>query len=63
MKICVDRDKCTALGVCESLEPSRFEVNEDGDLDILIEDVDPQDVARMEEVVKACPTGALSLVD
>jgi ferredoxin len=31
MKIVVDRAKCTAIGICESLAPAHFEVNEDGE--------------------------------
>jgi pyruvate,orthophosphate dikinase len=63
MRIEVDRVKCTALGVCESLAPERFEVNEEGTLDLLQPDVPSDEVERMQEIVKACPTGALSLVD
>ena len=30
MKVCVDFDKCTGLGICESLAPDFFEVNDEG---------------------------------
>lgn len=61
MKITVDRAKCKALGVCESLEPDRFEVNEEGSLEIHVEAFEDSERPRMEEVVRSCPSGALSL--
>ncbi|WP_068399636.1 ferredoxin [Kribbia dieselivorans] len=63
MKIHLDRAKCTALGVCESMAPEWFEVNEDGDLDVLVDEVDEGQRERLEEIVRACPTAALSLGD
>lgn len=63
MRVEVDRSKCTALGVCESLAPERFEVNEEGTLDILRPEVLEADVEGLRGIVKACPTGALSLLD
>lgn len=61
MKITVDRTKCTALGICESLAPDLFEVQEDGSLTILDESPagDLRDAAR--EAVAGCPTEALFL--
>ena len=64
MKIVVDRAKCTGLGICESLSPKHFGVNDAGDLDLLEENVDDPDpdLAEVEEVVAGCPTEALTLV-
>jgi ferredoxin len=63
MKITVDHQKCSALGICESLAPELFEVQDDGSLDILDERPPGRlhDAAR--EAVDGCPTGALSIVD
>ena len=38
MKITVDRVKCTGLGICESLAPNVFEVDDDGDLVLLTDE-------------------------
>ena len=61
MKVSVDRDKCTALGICESLAPSHFEVDEDGELVLLKEEVSEGELALIRQAVAGCPTSALSL--
>jgi len=61
MKILVDYDKCTGLGICESLAPDHFEVNDDGDLVLLEERVSDEDIQAVEEACAGCPTEALRL--
>ena len=61
MKIIVDRDKCTGLGICESLAPGVFEVNDDGDLVLKAEEVPEGQLAEVEEAVAGCPTEALRI--
>lgn len=63
MKITVDRKKCTGLGICESLAPEVFEVDEDGDLTVLTEEVSDEDLAGVREAIAGCPTEALRLVE
>lgn len=61
MKIVVDRTKCTGLGICESIAPEVFEVNENGDLVVLEEEVAEDARAEMEQAVEGCPTFALRI--
>lgn len=61
MKCVVDYGKCTGLGICESLAPDFFEVNDDGDLELLKEDITPDELQAVEEAVAGCPTEALSI--
>lgn len=62
-KIVVDWDKCTGMGMCESLAPDVFEVEDDGTL-ILHSEVVPEGVEDdVREAVSACPTEALSMSD
>lgn len=61
MKIVVDYGRCTGLGMCESLSPDHFEVNDDGELDLLKENVSDDELQGVEEAVAACPTEALRL--
>lgn len=63
MKLVLDENKCSSLGMCESVAPDVFEVGEEGGLTIL--NPTPPDDQRelMEEAVEACPTGALSIED
>lgn len=63
MKIEVDYDKCTALGICESLAPDFFEVDDEGDLQVLRADVPEDQRALVEQAVAGCPTGALRLLE
>ena len=63
MRVVLDENKCSSLGMCESVAPEVFEVGEEGGLTIL-NPTPPEDQRElMEEAVEACPTGALSIED
>ena len=62
MKLIVDHAKCTGLGMCESTSPDYFEVDDDGNLVLLREQVEPDDLDAITRAVVSCPTGALSIV-
>lgn len=61
MKIIVDREKCTGLGICESLAPEVFEIDDDGDLVLKEADVSGSDLDQVQAAVDGCPTAALRL--
>lgn len=61
--VTVDFDKCTGLGICESLAPDFFEVNDDGELVLLKDDISDADLQEVEEAVNGCPTEALAIVE
>jgi ferredoxin len=61
MQVLCDVDKCTGLGLCESLAPDFFEVQDDGSLMVLRETFDESERSSLEEAVRSCPTEALSL--
>jgi ferredoxin len=63
MRIVVDRDRCSALGVCESLAPELFEVQDDGSLKILNEHPEGSLCAAARAAVDDCPTGALAITE
>ncbi|MFW6868112.1 ferredoxin [Nocardioides sp. CPCC 206347] len=60
--VTVDFDKCTGLGICESLAPDFFEVNDDGELLVLKEEISDSELQEVEEAVAGCPTEALKIV-
>lgn len=60
-KIKVDFDLCQSNGVCESIAPDHFEVDDQNFLQVLKEDVSPEETASVEDAVTSCPTQALSL--
>lgn len=61
MKVCVDRAKCTGLGICESLAPDFFEVDDLGELVFKADVVDNGQLDDVRQAVDSCPTEALSL--
>jgi ferredoxin len=61
MQVILDRDKCTGLGICESVAPDHFEIDDDGELVVLRYDVTDEERATIEDAVRQCPTGALRL--
>jgi len=63
VKVIVDHAKCTGLGICESIAEDVFEVQDDGGLKLLAEEICPVRRAEIQEAVDACPTEALRLVE
>jgi ferredoxin len=63
MRIVVDREKCSGLGMCEVEADDLFEVQDDGSLVILNESPGEDRREAAEAAVEACPTEALSIVE
>ena len=61
LTIVVDRGRCTGIGICESISPDRFEVDDDGTLIVRDELVGPDSLAEIEDAVRSCPASALAL--
>lgn len=61
MRISVDRDRCTGLGICESYAPDLFEVNDDGELVVASDTVAPEMLDAVQQAIAGCPTEALRL--
>lgn len=61
MRIVVDRELCESLGVCVSLRPDVFEIDEDDTMKVLL-DVPPESLrSELETVVASCPRTALRI--
>ena len=63
MRIVVDRDLCQGHGVCESEAPGVFEVGQDHQVVVLLEEPPDDRRAELEAAVRFCPTHALSIVE
>jgi ferredoxin len=63
MRVVVDFDKCQSNAVCMGIAPEVFEVRDDNFLYILDERPPASMRPRLEEAVRSCPTGAISLED
>ena len=62
MKVTVDRDRCAGNGVCESIAPAVFQLDDSGILTLLHDTaVDETEKAKMTEAVRSCPALALSV--
>ena len=64
MRIVVNRGTCAGIGICEAIDPERFEVQADGKTHVLkgdLEDDEALEVAR--DAVARCPTQSLQIVD
>ena len=60
-RVRVDRSVCQATGVCESIAPAIFSVNDEALLEVHEELATSADVELAERAVISCPTRALSL--
>jgi ferredoxin len=61
LSVRVDRDRCTAHGICESLVPTVFEVQPDGAMRILNTAPAEELRGQLEDAVLRCPMSAISL--
>ena len=58
-RVVVDRDVCMGAGVCEAQAPEVFQLDDDGVLQV----GELVDLPAVRTAVRACPTGALRLID
>lgn len=63
MRIRVDYDLCESNGVCESVAPDVFEVDDDDNLQLHTDEVTEENRQRVEQAVAGCPKAALRLVE
>ncbi|MCH9732090.1 MAG: ferredoxin [Actinomycetia bacterium] len=63
MRIVVDRNKCSSIGMCEAVAPDIFEIGADGALTILVDEPGEDRRADLEMACTDCPTQALSIED
>lgn len=64
MRIVVNRTTCGGIGICEAIDPERFEVQADGKAHVLkgdLEDDEALEVGR--DAVARCPTQSLQIVN
>jgi len=64
VRIVVNRTTCAGIGICEGIDPERFEVRADGKTHVLEDDLeDDAAVAVDRDAVARCPTQSLQIVD
>lgn len=63
LKFRIDNDLCAGHGRCYALDPEHFEADDVGYAQVL-DKVEPADKrGAMEDIVMACPEGAISIED
>ncbi|MFO8062488.1 MAG: ferredoxin [bacterium] len=62
MKVTVIEDKCIGCGVCVNSCPEVFEMDEETNKAIILEDAD-FDSCDLDEAIDNCPTDAIEEVD
>ena len=59
MRACIDKDLCIGCGLCEGIEPSVFQINNENQAEV-IADTTPQTEDTVTEAIDSCPVGAIS---
>jgi ferredoxin len=63
-KVCVDRNRCQGIGVCESLVPHTFQITDDGVLSLNDDgEFAVEDRQQIVAAVQGCPNEALSIFE
>ena len=55
----VDVARCEGHGLCEQTAPEVYELNDDGEVVVLVDDLPGDLVARAEAGARVCPVAAL----
>lgn len=61
MKANVDKDTCIGCGLCPSVCPEVFDMDDDGKAKAIVEDVPDSVVDQAKEAEESCPVNAISL--
>jgi len=61
LKVVVDRDLCEGNGACVLAAPDVFEIGDDDQMHVLVPQPSAANLSRVEDAVRRCPRGALSL--
>lgn len=63
MRVVVDRENCESQAVCVRNCPAVFEIGEDDLVQILVDDLPEDQMAKVRRCVERCPKQALSIVE
>jgi len=63
MKVEADWDACEANAVCAGLVPEVFEVDDDDNMNILVDEIPASLVEGVRHAVRSCPKAALRLAE
>ncbi|NDJ88044.1 ferredoxin [Mycolicibacter kumamotonensis] len=59
MKAWVDPDRCAGHGICTTICPEVFAINDDGYSEVTVDEVPPQFEDAVRDAIKQCPEHAI----
>ncbi|MEU8897821.1 ferredoxin [Nocardia sp. NPDC048505] len=62
MKVAVDFDQCEANGICVGFAPDVFELDDEDQLHVLVDDIPADQLEVVKDAVAQCPKAALKLI-
>ncbi|MDR7870846.1 MAG: ferredoxin [Tissierellaceae bacterium] len=63
MKAVVDRDACIGCGLCTTICPDVFEMDDEDIATVIADPVPAENEAEAQEAADSCPTDAISIED
>lgn len=63
MKAVVDRDACISCGLCVTIAPDVFELDDEDIATVIADPVPAENEAEAQEAADSCPTDAISIED
>ena len=61
MKPVVDKDTCIACGLCPSISPECFDMEDDGKAGAIVDEVPEEAVDSAKEAEESCPVDAITI--
>ncbi len=62
VKVSVNREKCIGCGLCISLVPDVFEMDEEGKSKVKMEEINDEDLLKeVRRAAESCPVGAIEI--
>jgi ferredoxin len=63
MRVEIDYDACEANAVCAGLVPEVFEVDDDDNTNILVDEIPENLIEGVRHAVRSCPKAAIRIVE
>ena len=63
MRVSVDRDRCIGSGMCTTIAPALFDMDDDGVLIVVKDTPAPHEQRSLLDAIACCPVDALSAAD
>ena len=61
MKVYVDKDTCIGCGLCPSICPECFEIEDDGKAGFIVDEAPSGSEDEVKEAAESCPVSAISV--